>query len=374
MKLLFYITRNNNGGAERVMTNLANEMSGRGHSVAFVVAFTTESDYALERGVRLYDMKIKHRESTPHKLICVFKRAAALRRVIKREKPDAVIAFLPYPVVTAALATRFLKTTLIDSVRNDPSATFRNVVTRFGARFIHSLADGCVFQTKQALEWFPKKMRDRSKVIENIMDRRFFHTSPAPERSGIIGVGRLSRQKRWDVAIKAFSMIADRYDGSFTIYGGDENGNLDGLRRLARELDIADRVVFAGNVSNIERKLRESRLFVLSSDFEGTPNALLEALAVGLPCVTTAFAGGGCECVDNNVNGLVVPVGDASALAEEMLKVLSDDELAERLGRNAKSNSALRYDPDAVCEKWESFILSVATNSSRRPPQDIHDP
>ncbi|MDR1472215.1 MAG: glycosyltransferase [Synergistaceae bacterium] len=360
MKLLFYITRNNNGGAERVMTNLANEMARRGHSVAFVVAFTTESDYALERGVRLYDMKINHRGSTPQKLICAFKRTVALRRVIKREEPDAVITFLPYSVVTAALATRFLKTTLIGSVRCDPSISFnKNAVTRFGARFIYSLADGCVFQTKQALEWFPKKMRDRSKVIGNLIDRRFFHTSLTPERSGIIGVGRLSKEKRWDVAIKAFSMVADRYDGSFTIYGRDENGNLDGLRRLARELNLADRVVFAGSVFNIERKLRESRLFVLSSESEGMPNALLEALAVGLPCVTTAFAGGECEFVDNNANGLVVPVGDASVLAEAMIEVLSDDELAERLGRNAKSSSALRYDPDAVCEKWESFIKSV---------------
>jgi glycosyltransferase involved in cell wall biosynthesis len=366
MRLLFYITVNNNGGAERVMTNLANEMARRGHSVAFAVAFTDENDYHLEREVRFYDMGIKHRPSAPHKLICTFKRTIALRRIIKQEKPDAVIAFLPYAVLTAVLATRFLKIPLIVSVRNVPSGDFKNTVTRLGARLIYSLADGCVFQTKQALEWFPQKMRSRSRIIENLMDKSFFQTSLAPERIGIIGVGRLTKSKRWDVAIDAFSLAAESYAGNFTIYGRDEDGNIEDLRRLTQKLNLTGRVIFAGHTRDIGQKLRQSQLFVMSSDYEGVPNSLLEALAAGLPCVTTEFAGGGCrECVENNVNGLIVPAGDAGALAEAMLKILRDDKLAWRLGQNAKLSSARRYHPDVVSEKWESFILSVTERKIR---------
>ncbi|MDR1377569.1 MAG: glycosyltransferase, partial [Synergistaceae bacterium] len=114
------------------------------------------------------------------------------------------------------------------------------------------------------------------------------------------------------------------------------------------------------NVSNIEQKLRKSQLFVISSDHEGIPNALLEALAVGLPCVTTEFTGGGCgECINNNINGLIVPVGDVTALAEAMLKILRDEEFAARLSQNAKLTSLRRYYPDVIFEKWESCILSV---------------
>jgi glycosyltransferase involved in cell wall biosynthesis len=340
------------------MTNLANELSRRGHSIVYTVAFANSNDYALESDIRKLNLDIGHKPNTLSKLVSVMKRIVSFRSILKSEVPDVVITFLPYSVIVATIAARFLRIPLIVSIRSDPYKTFKNPVLALGAKILYSRANGCVFQTQHAMSFFSRRMQKKSIIIGNVVESRFFRTPNAANQTGIIGVGRLHKCKRWDVAIRAFSLIAEECADNFTIYGVGEE--LAKLKELVDELHLADRIIFGGYTQNIEVKYSTSRLFVMSSEYEGIPNALLEALAMGLPCVTTLFSGGACEeIMEDGVNGFVISnIGDVKALAEAMKKILEDDKLADFLSCNAKKR-AESFQPDSVVSEWENYIMET---------------
>ena len=141
------------------------------------------------------------------------------------------------------------------------------------------------------------------------------------------------------------------------IYGeGDKRGELE---KLVEELGLKDRISLPGNIRNIADEMEKNSLFVLSSDFEGMPNALMEAMALGLPCVSTDCPCGGPRyLIKNGENGVLVPVGDADALAEAMKKMLHDEDLRIRIGNNARTIQT-RLSPEKIYGQWESYIKSI---------------
>lgn len=361
MKILFYIPVMGLGGYERVVTNLIRMLSAKNYDVVLVSDIITESEYQLHMNVEreiLNLNKFYNAQTHMKKMALFILRIPKLRRVIKKVKPDVALGFITSPIFTLIMASRLLHVPIIISQRNDPKIEAKNILRRFIFKYIYPLADACVFQTKEMQEFFSLKLQRKSLIINNLVDNHFFDTRQTTEKKNIVGVGRLEPQKNWYVAIKAFSLISKMVNDDFHIYGKGQE--LDNLKKYTEELSVSDRVIFKGTSDEIENIVVNSRLFVLSSDYEGVSNALIEALVMGVPCVSTKFTGGGAELlIESGVNGILVPKENSEAMAEAMLKILKNEEFAERLGKNAKEK-AQEFRPEKVFQHWEKLILSTA--------------
>ena len=353
--LMFYINSLHKGGAQRVMVQLAGRFAAEGFRVLLVTSFTGENEYDVPAGVER--LSIEREELAQSRIKKNISRIKALRLLIIQYKPDTLISFMAEPNFRAVIAAFGLPVKTIVSVRNDPEKEYAGKLGRFVGKVLVPTADGCVFQTEQAKAWFPERLQRKSAVIMNQVNESFFHAEHSGERRDIVTVGRLSSQKNHAMLIRAFARIADTVPDDLRIYGEGELENE--LRGLAASLGLEDRVRFMGLSSQVAEDIKDARLFVLPSDYEGMPNALLEAMALGLPCISTDCpCGGPATVIRSGENGLLVPVGDEQAMSEAMLRLLRDDGFAAQLGRNA-GISAQRFLPEAVFTDWKDYIEGI---------------
>ena len=176
------------------------------------------------------------------------------------------------------------------------------------------------------------------------------------KRKNIVSVGRLHEQKNQELLIRAFAKISDKVEDNLIIYGQGELREK--IEKLIVELKMETRVKLGGIIENVPDAIIGSNLFVLSSNYEGSPNALLEAIALGIPAISTDCpCGGPKEIIEDGENGFLVPVGDVDAMAEKMLYVLKlSQEEINLISKKAKT-SAERYRPERVFQQWKNFLL-----------------
>ena len=357
MKILFYRNKLNRGGMGRVMTNLAN-MFACSHESIFVTLRKHPDEYSLNKNVKRYNMTTREKASRMiADIYLFFQMAGKLRKILKQEKPDVIITFYQLDSLFVFLSKIFLRFPQIVSVRNDPYIELRKKHKRILYKLLYSLTDGCVFQTEHAKAFFSQKIQRKSAVIHNLIEKRLFDII-MDERKDIIGIGRLDSGKSWHVAIKAFSLIADQVIAKLFIYGGGEKH--DYLSDYIEKLNLSDRVILAGYTTKVEEIVANAKLFVFASEHEGMPNAIIEALILGTPCISTRFSGGSADMlIESGINGVLVPVGDYEAMATAMLKILTDFDYAKQLGQNAKERARTEFDPEKVFGQWENFIISI---------------
>ena len=158
--------------------------------------------------------------------------------------------------------------------------------------------------------------------------------------------------------INAYAKIANKHkDYNLVIYG--EGPNRIKLEEQIKKLKLNGRVFLPGYSSEVITNVNKSSLFVLSSDFEGMPNALMEAMAMGVPSISTDCGGGGAKfLIENEKNGLLVPIGDVDALASAMDRVLSDRAFSEKISKNART-LCKTLAPDVIYGQWERFLDEV---------------
>ena len=352
--LMFYINSLNRSGAQRVLVQLAGRFAAAGWRSVLVTSFVSKEEYPLPPGVER--ISIEQEQLRQSALRRNLSRIAALRTLIRQYAPAALISFMAEPNFRAVLAARGLPVKTIVSVRNDPKREYSGRAGGFVGKHILPLADGCVFQTREAMSWFPDSFQRRSAVIMNQVSERFFEEPPAAKHRDIAAVGRLNPQKNHALLIRAYAALGPIED-RLVIYG--EGELREELEELVRSLHLEGRVLLPGLSDNVSRDVKSARLFVLSSDFEGMPNALLEAMALGLPCISTDCpCGGPAEILENGKNGLLVPVGDEQALTAAMAALLENGDLRAALGGQARK-TAERFSPEKVFRQWEEYVESV---------------
>ena len=200
-------------------------------------------------------------------------------------------------------------------------------------------------------------MQDRSDVILNPLETAGFPTHDfTSEKKEIVTVGRLEPQKNQKILIDAFSKIANDFlDYDLTIYG--EGSLRPELEQFVQSKGLQNRVILPGSKNRIQEHIKDAALFVLSSDYEGIPNALIEAMAIGLPCISTDCSPGGArELINDGENGIIVDCGNSDALAKAMVSLLEDRKKAQEMGINAKK-ICRRADKDLVCDRWLTLIM-----------------
>jgi hypothetical protein len=213
------------------------------------------------------------------------------------------------------------------------------------------LAAAIVFQTKYQQSCFPRYLAQKSYIIKNPI--KVDVTAVETDEMTIISAGRLSPQKNQMLMIEAVSMLHEEFPKlKLEIYG---DGTLrDSLLSDIEQNNLNDCVFLGGNVGDIHERMAAARLFLMTSEFEGMPNALLEAMAIGLPCITTDYPGAE-EIIQNETNGLVVPRNDAKALADAIRKVLEDNVLEKKIRQNALFSSEL-YREEEVFKQWDAIV------------------
>ena len=353
--LLFYINAIHEGGAERVIIQVARHFALCGYRSILVTSYIDQNEYPVPSEVER--ISIEDAEIKQSRLKRNISRIAALRKICKEYKPAAIISFMAEPNFRSILATAGLKTKAIVSVRNDPDREYAGRLGRFVGKHIIPRANGCIFQTEDAKKWFSKKLQKKSQVIFNDVDPVFFNTEYIGGKD-IVTLGRLCEQKNHALLIDAFAKIYDKHPAvNLLIYG---IGPLeDAIKEQISRLGLNERVLLMGLSTQSNLVLSSSKCFVLSSDYEGMPNALLEALAVGVPSISTDCPCGGPRCIiENGVNGYLTPIKDVDALANAMDSLLSDEKLCKGFSTKAREMSSA-YRTENVFSQWREFVEKI---------------
>ncbi len=335
------------GGAERVISILSNEFAERNYEVSICQLLKNEIGYKLNPSIKVIDFSNENNSRIKNLPLWI----KSIRNFVKKENPDAVISFIGRINIVVLLACAFLNKKIIVSERNDPRYDGRGKMADIMTRILYPSANRIVFQTRQVKSLFGKKIQTKSVIIPNPIDVKAFAENS--DSKTIVSVGRLSAQKNQKMLIEAFSQVIKLFpDMKLVIYG--EGELRDDLQYLIAELGLNSSVSLPGEVSNIHECLKSAEMFVLSSDYEGLSNALLEAMCMGLPCVSTACAGSD-EYIISGENGILTPVGDKEALINAIIKFVENKELKELCGKNAHKVSS-KVSTDNVIYKWLELI------------------
>lgn len=357
-KILFYIDHRNRGGAQRVMVELANYFSALSdYKVVFATQIeSSEKAFLLEERVKEIVLKD---DSNCNFITKQMNRVKKLDRLCKEEKPDVIISFLIITNIISLLVGNKLDIPVLISVRNDPTHDHSRLLHCL-MRITYPKAAGWVFQTQMAKDYFEKWVNGESAVIVNPLSKDVLQEIQCGKITGennnsIIAVGRLDCQKRHDLLIKAYyNACGTSSDTKLVIYG--EGPLRQNLESMIESLGLQDKVFLPGVETNIVEKIRSAKMFVMSSDYEGMPNALLEAMAIGLPVVSTDCpCGGPRELIVNEHSGLLTKVGDEIMLSEKISYLLNNEDISKNLAENATYVRG-KCDIQEIGKQWKVII------------------
>lgn len=356
MNICLFISSLYNGGAERVTCNLANYLCSTKNKVTLVTLGINEKSYKLRNDVFVYNLISAEEKAKFSKFRAILVRIFRLYRLWKNNQYDVVISMLPVQIILSLCMKSVIRGKLIISERNFPGSypiIIQWLLKKFAVR-----ADGYVFQTDDSMRWYGQNTA-KCVVIPNAVNKDFGTMQYIGKREKkIVSVGRLEKQKNFELLIKAFTLLPAELD-EYTLHIFGEGNERENLTKLIQNLKLESKVFLEGNVKNIAERIYKATLFVLASDYEGMSNALMEAMSCGLPCISTDCRGGGARAlIKSGENGYLVNCNDIMELSECMKAVLSSEDIRRKLGGNAaKINEQNSY--EIIYSKWESFIKRV---------------
>ena len=358
-KIVFHLNCLEQGGAERVVTNLSNRFASEGYQVIIATEWYGENEFQIDPEVRRVHVGLREGDEKKNHIIQFLLRIKYLRQFIKTEKPDILIPFARKALYRGLTAAYFIKMPILISVRTDPAGHYEERSDKLQIPILFPRADGCVFQTEGAREFFAPRLQDNSRIILNPINDKYIGVPEPKERSKtVVQSGRLVDFKNQPMLIRAFVKVHEKHpDYDLKIYGGDSyDGTKEILEDLIRQNGAQDYIHLMGASDSLEKDLANAALFAFTSDWEGLPNALMEAMALGLPIVATDCPCGGPRTImTHEVDGLLIPIKDEQALVDGINRLIENPELANRLGRQA-GKIAEKANGQAVFEQWRDYI------------------
>lgn len=358
-KIVFYTASLAKGGAQRVIVNLAESLVKKGYAVTIVTTAKGEQEYTISEKINRVYSDITEEEITDNRIRNFIARYKKLRKIWKKEQPGVIVAFIGKNNFMALLTSMGLKIPVITSVRGEPMEEYYNTVLRLLSKSLMGLSAGLILQTSDAKEYFPKWMQKKSVILDNPLNPDFIDEYYDGERKKeIVTVGRLDSNKNQKLIIDAFSKIAGKFpDYNLILYGDGEDREF--LSEYVKKSPYAGQIFLPGAIRNVKARIQKAKVFVLSSNTEGMPNCLLEAMALGIPSISTDCPCGGPRMLmEGKENGILVPVKDTDAMAKAMEQLLTDEELWEKCSKNAYKLTEELH-PNKVNKKWEEYINSV---------------
>lgn len=351
-KIVFVVPDMAGGGTEKVITLLANEYVKRGIEVGILTFAGDEYAYPLDERVERYCAAMPSKGSIRVRM----KRIAHMRRYFKRNQGCKIFSFSTIGTGFIVLSTLFMGRDMLVAERTDPQTCDHKPYRNFFYRFA-----GClVCQTQDGIKCFPKNLQKKACVIGNPVSDELAEVYTGVRKKEVVTAGRLQPVKNQHMLIDAFSLFADRFD-EYTLHFFGKGPLEKELREHVEKLGMDEKVFFHGFSSRVDMDIRESSMFVLSSNYEGISNSMVEALALGLPVIATDCPVGGCRMyIKPGINGLLVPVGDANALTDAMCRLAKDTELADSMSKNA-----VKVREEYSIGKIADFMLEAAERGRR---------
>lgn len=351
MKIAFLIPTIGGGGAERFTANITNRLSENPDDTIYLITGKkTEGEYETAKNI--------------HRLCLLngnlLRDLVRVRKYLKYTRMDICVGIDIYPNIILSMINFNLKTKTILSERTAPGHVPYSGITKLLRRIFYPNADYFVFQTQEAKEFYPEIIQRKASIIPNPV-RENLPRREEPLKKEIVAVGRLDKLKNYNMLLSAFKNIHGEYpEYILRIFGDGDQKKL--LMDITLEYGIDHAVVFEGFCENVHEKMKHSEIYVMTSDLEGMPNALLEAMAMGFPVVSTDCpAGAPGEMIGNNQNGILVPVNNPKELEKAITALIEDSELRKRLGMNAMKKSK-EYSMDRIEKMWMSLFLKLVEN------------
>lgn len=346
------------GGAERVASRLMHYWTDKGWDITLIVGNKPEDDfYELPKNMKR--IVINTGSPSSNKVVGLMKNAPyvwRLRKALKNLDSPNILSFLTRTNIHTILACMGLKKRVIISERNDTTREDHLWPWPILRKILYRLADVVTANSEIALAGMKEYVAlNKLKIVPNPITIPEDIANPSEFKS-ILNVGRLVYQKAQHLLIEAVSLInKEKLNGwELNILGiGEEEEN---LKKLTAEKELCDMVTFHGWVSDIPKMYQKAGIFVLTSRYEGTPNAMLEAMSYGLPCIISDTLPGAIELIEDGKTGLVYSSGDVEDLADKMILLMGNPDLRTKLGKNARERIR-PYALENVIPIWESLIL-----------------
>ncbi|MBR4668016.1 MAG: glycosyltransferase [Butyrivibrio sp.] len=388
-----YIGSLQKGGAERVMVNLADYFFDQGYKVTLVTTYLADDEYEVrhaawkrvpagaDRAVlvsntdenpvwidpeggekdgigRVFSALLKSEQKG--RVYNLQERKRKLERIWKELKPDVILSFIGKNNIMALSTATREDIKVVVSVRADPNMEYNTFSLKTSVLATFGKAAGIVVQTTGARDWFPAFLQKKCVILPNSLNPSFIRKRYVGIREKkIVMVGRLDANKNQAMVMEAFKEATkDKYSDYKLVIYGDGPDRLK-LQNLAISLKIDSKVEFKGMVKHVAEHIEKASIYILASSQEGMPNSLIEAMSLGLACISTNCpCGGPADLIVDGINGLLVPVGDVNAMTEAMEKLLGNEVLAESLG-NAAMRIQEKYAPDVVNAKWKEYLDNI---------------
>ena len=379
--IAFYIGGLCIGGAERVICNLAEYFYSEGYRVTMVTKVRDEKEYELNPGIKRIIADITPEEETASRIRNLFARIAKLKRIWKEVKPDVIVSFIRKNNLMAIASAAPLGIPVVVSVRSAPERELKGFGFKTISFLLFRQAAGVVLQTREAYDFFPGYIRAKAVVLPNSINPDFLKASEeltlattinhdkkktvydripsSVKEKRIITVGRIDDNKNQRLLVEAYVKITDHYpDWSLELIG-DGSGR-QALEEYVSTLPCKDRISFTGAVDDVAKRMSEASIFVLPSKIEGMPNALIEAMVMGMACISTDCPCGGPRdlIAADESNGILVPVDNVDAMAMALKRLITNDPLRLSMGDNARKIIATLH-PDMVNKQWKNYIENV---------------
>ena len=355
MKIAFLIYSLAGGGAERMVSRLANEMSQMGHEVTIILLYDWEQMYEIKKEVQIIVCK-KPEDIKNRSIKGILYRVKTIRGALIDIQADVVFAFMISMVPYAVLSAKGVKTKVVGAERTNPNRL--SPIWKLIIKMFTPLCDGYIFQTNGVKQRYPKNVTKKSIVIGNIAPEcKERKNNQTQLEKSFCSVGRLNSDKDFWTLFKAIILVKHQIpDIQITIWGaGSEEQE---YKQFVKTHGIEKNVIFAGFSQNILEELRNYQYFIFSSRAEGMPNALLEAMAVGLECISTDCEYGPSDLIENGKNGWLVPVGDAEAVADRIIYCIEHVDRHELICEEAKQVRE-KYSLKSVVDAYIDYAAEV---------------
>lgn len=345
------------GGAERVLSVLSGRFADHYEEVVYITWINVPDFYPIDKRVKRICIE---RECGSKNLLS---KGFWFRNYVKKYHPDLVLSFLtPYNVLVSASLIG-VNVPLVVAERNDPSYVWNSFIKRNIRKLAYIKPVGILVQTQKNQSYFKGKYLKKSCIIYNpiIMVKDYIGKALRTEKKNrIVSVARLMKQKNQEMLLKAFKIFHDSHpDYTLTIYG--EGEYRPEVERLIEKYNLKSCVELPGATDNLWDKIVNAKCFALSSWCEGMPNGLLEALCLGLPCVSTKVSGS-TDLIESGKNGYLVELDDHEAMARYFSDII-DSNSGNVIGQEATKIYNL-LNEDVICKQWIDYLDQIITTYS----------
>lgn len=350
-EVIFVINKLHGGGAERVISIIADYMSKKNMKTIICTYNEVDKKY-------IESENIKYEVINPNEkinFIKKIKRISMLRRIFKSNKNATIISFEYFVNMQVIISSILLKNRVIISERNDPNILNKRFILKKMRDFLYNKCDVLVCQTEEAKLYFNKKIQSKSVIIPNPIMENLPNRYEGERKKEIVSFSRIEPQKNIKMTIDAFVRLSNKYpDYILSIYGDGSMKN--DLIKYVESIKFSDKIRFFSFKENIHELIVDKSMFISSSNYEGMSNSMLEALAIGLPSIVTDCpCGGSKEVIKNNINGILIKVGDENQLYENMKLIIDNKEFSKKLSINATKVKKI-YDKNKIGEIWINLI------------------